>query len=126
MMPSVALSPHRKSLSDTYFSTDCALPLPVILLLNSYVAQVGAVLSEYALAFFEAYPLLVVDLQKELLELVNNRTAVTKGREEFFIHVVWLLGECVPPAIFAVHPLDLCPLLPMAPWARPPKWHRDR
>lgn len=60
---------------------------------DRYVAMVGEAMAEFSLLLFEKHPTLVVDLQKELLEVVNNRSAVMHGREEFFIHIVWLLGE---------------------------------
>eukprot|EP00041_Stephanoeca_diplocostata_P027867 m.777511 g.777511 ORF g.777511 m.777511 type:complete len:811 (+) comp23265_c1_seq6:330-2762(+) len=61
--------------------------------LPEYAREIGAVLAEYALLFFEKYPELIVDLRKELLDFINNRKNVSDERENFFIHIVWLLGE---------------------------------
>ena len=35
--------------------------------------------------------------QQELLDFISNRRNVGEGKEEFFVHVVWLIGECPSP-----------------------------
>lgn len=86
------------------------MPCPRLYNLPGYAREIGSVLAEYALQFFEKYPELIVDLRKELLDFVNNRKNVSDERENFFIHIVWLLGEmqmpiCIPcrPSVMSVN-----------------------
>lgn len=61
--------------------------------------DVRAVLADVILRIFKQQPGLVIDLKKELLDFINNRSNVSEGREDFFLHVVWIIGEYTSPEL---------------------------
>eukprot|EP00051_Salpingoeca_urceolata_P011857 m.147409 g.147409 ORF g.147409 m.147409 type:complete len:263 (+) comp17285_c1_seq1:1974-2762(+) len=61
--------------------------------IESFRAAARKVLADQILSIFEASPRLIVDLRKDLLEFIGNRRNVGEGKEEFFVHVVWIIGE---------------------------------
>eukprot|EP00045_Choanoeca_perplexa_P007447 m.67784 g.67784 ORF g.67784 m.67784 type:complete len:793 (-) comp14085_c0_seq1:14-2392(-) len=61
--------------------------------------DVQAVLADVILHIFKQQPGLVIDLKKELLDFINNRSNVSEGREDFFLHVVWIIGEYTSPEL---------------------------
>ena len=67
--------------------------------IDRFRADVRKVLAEQMLSLFQRYPQLIVDLRKELLEFVGTRRNVGDGREEFFVHVVWVIGEYAGPTL---------------------------
>jgi hypothetical protein len=50
--------------------------------IESFCADVRAVMSDYILRIFEKHPSLVVDLKKDLLDFISDRNNVGEGREE--------------------------------------------
>ena len=50
--------------------------------IESFCADVRAVMSDYILRIFEKHPGLVVDLKKDLLDFISDRNNVGEGREE--------------------------------------------
>eukprot|EP00730_Choanoeca_flexa_P003813 TRINITY_DN11512_c0_g1_i2.p1 TRINITY_DN11512_c0_g1~~TRINITY_DN11512_c0_g1_i2.p1 ORF type:complete len:504 (+),score=109.48 TRINITY_DN11512_c0_g1_i2:1101-2612(+) len=61
--------------------------------------DVQAVLADVILSIFSMQPSLVIDLKQELMEFINNRSNVAGGREEFFLHIVWIIGEYTSPQL---------------------------
>eukprot|EP00040_Diaphanoeca_grandis_P009264 m.48195 g.48195 ORF g.48195 m.48195 type:complete len:804 (-) comp20688_c0_seq1:131-2542(-) len=61
--------------------------------IDGFTAEIGKVMAKYFLLLFEKCPQLIVDLQKDLVDFVSVRINVVGGKEEFFIHVLWVIGE---------------------------------
>ena len=61
--------------------------------IETLCVAVRSVLSEFVLVLFKRLPSLVVDMKKVLLDFISNRNNVGNGREEFFLHIVWVVGE---------------------------------
>lgn len=58
----------------------------------SFQVAVRDVLAREILEVFRRHPRLIVELSRELLDFISNRRNVGEGREEFFVHVVWIVG----------------------------------
>ncbi|XP_033108449.1 AP-5 complex subunit zeta-1-like isoform X2 [Anneissia japonica] len=60
----------------------------------SYHKEVRIVLQDALLNLFRQSPSLVIDCEAELIEFVGNLRYIS-GKEDFFLHVVWSIGEYV-------------------------------
>ncbi|EDQ92593.1 uncharacterized protein MONBRDRAFT_22395 [Monosiga brevicollis MX1] len=102
------------SLLDIYFEAllrdagDQILGEVVLLMLERIVTiyqacnlsiTIQGVFSRMLLELFYRHPSLLLDLREDLLEFLNNRQNMANGREEFFSHLVWIVGEYASPQL---------------------------
>ena len=67
--------------------------------IETFRADIRKVFATQMIVLFQAHPKLIVDLNKELLDYVGNRRNVGQGKEEFFVHIVWVIGEFAGPTL---------------------------
>ncbi|EGD82332.1 hypothetical protein PTSG_02995 [Salpingoeca rosetta] len=65
--------------------------------ISSFQQEMRALMAEYVLKVFHRHPGLIVDLKSDILGFIRNRNNAASGGEEFFVHLVWIIGEHASP-----------------------------